>query len=118
LALDSGIVHVGSHARPHVALARNACTRFPDVSCPDHRPQALGKGRLLVASVATLRLGPAPLRVARVSVDSSSPVWLPKKASLRSVTGRQLPGPFPRIGRQSSHSLLGFSRDPHAVRAR
>ena len=71
-AFDSGIVNAGSRAGHCVAIARNPCRRFPDVSCLDHRRQALGKCCRPVASVARLRLGLAPLPVAGVSVDNSS----------------------------------------------
>jgi|ERR1035441_10245420 hypothetical protein len=90
-AFESGIVNAGSRAGLYVAIARNTCRRFPDVSGPDHRPQALGKGCRPVAPVARLRLGLAPWPVAGVSVDRSSPGWLPQKASLWSLTHRTLP---------------------------
>jgi hypothetical protein len=63
---------------------------------------ALGKSCLPVESVARLRLGLAPWPVAGVSVDSSSPGWLPQKTSLWPLTHRHPPGPFPLIGRQSA----------------
>ena len=59
-AFDSGIVNAGSRAGHRVAIARNPCQRFPDLSGPDHRRQALGKSCRLVESVAKLRLGLAP----------------------------------------------------------
>jgi hypothetical protein len=108
-AFDLGIVNAGSHAGHRVAIARNPCQRFLDVSGPDHRRQALGKGCRPVESVATLRLGLAPLPVAGVSVDSSSLDWLPQKASLWPLTHRYPPSPFPLIGRQSLRSLMGVS---------
>jgi hypothetical protein len=80
-----------------------------DVFRPDHRRQALEKGCRPVESVARLRLGFAPLPVAGLSVDRSSPGWLPQKASLWPLRHRPPPGPFPLIERQSLHSLTGVS---------
>jgi hypothetical protein len=108
-AFDWGIVNAGSRAGHRVAIARNPGRRFPDVACPDHRRQALGKSCLLAESLARLRLGLAPWPVAAVSVDSFSPDWLPQKASLWPLTHHHPPGPFPRIGRESLHSLTGAS---------
>ena len=98
-----------------MTIARDLGSRFPVVSCPDHRRHALEKGGLPVESMATLRLGAASLPVAEVSVDTSGPTWLPKKASLWPRTHRHPSDPFPQIGRQSPRSLR---RDPHALRWR
>jgi hypothetical protein len=106
---DLPVSNASRRAGLRVAIARNPGRRFRDVACPDHRRQARGKGCLPVSSVAGLRLGLAPLPVAGVSFDPSSPGWLLKKASLWPLTHRHPPGPFPRIGRQSLHRLMGVS---------
>ena len=59
--------------------------------------------------MAGLRIGLAPLPVAGVSVDSSSPGWFPQEASLWPRTHRHPPAPFPLIGRQSLRSFMGVS---------
>jgi hypothetical protein len=60
-----------------------------------------GRGCRPVESMVRLGLGLVPLPVAGVSVDRSSPGWLPQKASLRPLTHRHPPGPFRWMGRQS-----------------
>ena len=103
--LNAGAARAGQGA----AIARNLWSRFPHVSCPGHRWQALEKGGRSVGSVATLRLGLAPLPVAAFPVDTSAPGWLPKKASLSPTTHRQPAGPFPLTGRQSRRSPPGVA---------
>jgi hypothetical protein len=68
----------------NVAIARN----------PDRCPQALGKNCLPVESVARRRLGLAPWLVAGVSVEISSPGWLP----LGPFPHRHPPGPYYLLG--------------------
>jgi hypothetical protein len=96
LALDSGMVNAGSRAGHSMSIARNPVRCFPDVSCPGYRPQVLGKSCLPVESVARQRLGHALLPVAGVSVDGSSPGWLPQ--SLGPLNRRHTPDPSPRMG--------------------
>jgi hypothetical protein len=108
-AFDLGIVDAGSRAGHRVAITRNRCRHFPDVAYPDHRRQSPGRGCRPLESVATLRLSLAPWPVAEISVDRSSPVWLPPTASLSPLTHPHPPGPFPLLERQSLRSLMGAS---------